>query len=158
MWLLGVSYGEVSVWDIVLSTQAGRPARKKCRQRNCPEIGRISRKKSAIATITQWSDYFPTAKEYFGSHMYCNDSFTKSHSKLDWPILAKKILHSEDNGQPLCIFCVADVFVIVFVLLLLLLLLSEVQKMLHPARRQERNVGACSGITGKENQQSVQIA
>ena len=145
--------------------RAGRPARKKCRQRNCPEIGRISRKKSAIATITQWSDYFPTAKEYFGSHMYCNDSFTKSHSKLDWPILAKKILHSEDNGQPLCIFCVADVFVIVFVLLLLLLLLlSEVQKMLHPARREERSGGrlttirgACSGITGRENQQSVQI-
>ena len=138
--------------------RAGRPARKKCRQRNCPEIGRISRKKSAIATITQWSDYFPTAKEYFGSHMYCNDSFTKSHSKL------KKILHSEDNGQPLCIFCVADVFVIVFVLLLLWLLLSEVQKMLHPARREERSggrlttiKGACSGITGRENQQSVQI-
>ena len=79
--------------------------------------------------------------------------------------MAKKILHSEDNGQPLCIFCVADVFVIVFVLLLLLLLLSEVQKMLHPARREERSGGrrlttirgACSGITGRENQQSVQI-
>ena len=78
--------------------------------------------------------------------------------------MAKKILHSEDIGQLLCIFCVADVFVIVFVLLLLLLLLSEVQKMLHPARRKERSDGplttirrACSGITGRENQQSVQI-
>ena len=76
--------------------------------------------------------------------------------------MAKKILHSEDNGQPLCIFCVADVFVIVFVLLLVLL--SEVQKILHPARRKERSDGplttirgACSGITGRENQQSVQI-
>ena len=77
-------------------------------------------------------------------------------------MLAKKILHSEDNGQPLCIFCVADVFVIIFVLYLLL---SDVQKMLHLARREERSGGrrlttirgACSGITGRENQQSVQI-
>ena len=67
----------------------------------------------------------------------------------------------KDNGQPLCISCVADVFVIV---LLFLLLLSDVQKMLHPARREERSGGplttirgACSGITGRENQQSVQI-
>ena len=37
---------------------------------------------------------------------------------LNWIdlFLAKKILHSEDNGQPLFICCVADVFVIIFVL------------------------------------------
>ena len=50
------------------------------------------------------------------------------------------------------------------IVLLFLLLLSDVQKMLHPARRKERSDGllttirgACSGITGRENQQSVQI-